>query len=147
MQACWNGPRRLVPVLTLAFLLVAVRHLHAHDDLAWRMLADGDVSRAEWFETLKTPSGESCCSVSDCRKIRAVWRGDTEGWWANVNGTWRPIPAEKVLTSPRSIDGAAYICMGNDSPGSSPDRRDPLRGNVPSLLGAIYCFVPPEPGT
>jgi hypothetical protein len=33
------------------------RHLNAHDDLTWQMLAGGDASRAEWFEKLKTLSG------------------------------------------------------------------------------------------
>ena len=110
------------------------------------MRADGDASRGEWFEKLKTPSGESCCNLSDCRQIQAEWRADTEGWWALVNGTWRPVPADKVLTSPRSIDGAAYLCMGSDSGGDALDGQGYLPGNV-RLRGAIYCFVPPDFGS
>jgi hypothetical protein len=148
MEARRDRSFRLGLVLTFAFLLMEASSPRAHDDLAWRMLAGGDTSRTEWFEKLKTPSGESCCNFSDCRQTRAEWRGDTEGWWAVVNGTWRPIPADKVLTSPRSIDGAAYLCVGNDSRGGTPlERHDPLLGNVPSLLGAIYCFVPPDFGS
>jgi hypothetical protein len=147
MQACRDGSFRFVLVLACAFLLVETRHLKAHDDLTWQMLAGGDASRAEWFEKLKTPSGESCCNLSDCRQTRAEWRGDTDGWWAIVNGTLRPIPADKVLTSPRSIDGTAYICMGKDSRGGSHDTDGNPSGDVSSLLGAIYCFVPPALGS
>ena len=147
MQAFGDRSLRLALGLTFAFLLIEARHLNADDDPSRQMLADSNSSRAEWFERLKTPSGESCCSLSDCRQTQAEWRGDTEGWWAIVNGMWRPIPADKVLSSPRSIDGAAYICMGNDSGGGTNDIQNPMLGNVPSLLGAIYCFVPPDLGS
>jgi hypothetical protein len=129
--------------LALALLPIEASQLHAHDDLAWRLLADGDESRAEWFERLKTPAGESCCTLRDCRRTTAEWRGDTEGWWILVNGWWRPVPADKVLKSPRSIDGGAYVCMGEDSRG---DMRDTL-GSPTSLPGQIYCFVPPDLGS
>jgi hypothetical protein len=147
MQTCCESSFRFFLLLTFAFLVVDVGHSNAHDDLAWQMLADNDASRAEWFEKLKTSSGESCCNLSDCRQTQAEWRGDTDGWWAVVQGTWRPIPADKVLTSPRSIDGAAYICMGKDSRGDGQNSDANMSENVPSLLGAIYCFVPPDLGS
>ena len=147
MQTCRDSSFRLVLVLTFTSLLVDVRYLNAHDDLAWQMLADNDASRAEWFEKLKTPSGGSCCNLSNCRQARAEWRGDTEGWWVLANGTWRPIPADKVLAAPQSIDGDAYVCMGKDSRGATHDSDGNVSGNVPSLLGAIYCFVPPDLGS
>jgi hypothetical protein len=146
MQTCQNGRFRLVLVLSVATLLIETGYLHAHDDLAWQMLAGGDASRAEWFETLRTPSGEPCCSLSDCRQTRAEWRGDTGGWWVLVGGAWRPVPADKVLTSPKSIDGAAYLCSGRDSRGN-PDGDTSASGNVTLVLGAIYCFVPPDLGS
>jgi hypothetical protein len=137
----------LILGLTTVSLLGEITHLKAHDDLALRLLADGDPSRAEWFETLKTPSGESCCNLSDCSQITAEWRGDTDGWWVLVLGAWRPVPADKVLTSPRSIDGAAYLCMGSGSRGDDPAELESASRGVPSLLGAIYCFVPPDLGS
>jgi hypothetical protein len=143
MQTCRDSSFRFVILLTFAFLAVEAKYLHAHDDLARQMLANGDRSRAEWFEKLKTPSGESCCNLNDCRQTRAEWRTETEGWWALVNGRWRPIPADKVLASPRSIDGAAYLCMGRELPYG----HGSLTGNVTPLLGAIYCFVPPDLGS
>jgi hypothetical protein len=143
MQPYRGRSSPLILSLTVVFLLGEVTSLQAHDDLARRLLADGDGSRAEWFETLKTSSGESCCNLSDCSQISAEWRGDTEGWWAFVTGAWRPVPADKVLTSPRSIDGAAYLCMGSGSRGGAGS----ASRNTPSLLGAIYCFVPPDLGS
>ena len=67
MQARPDGSSCLLFALAFAFVLVEKTRLHAHDDLAQRMLAGGDASRAEWFEMLRTPSGGSCCSLSDCR--------------------------------------------------------------------------------
>jgi hypothetical protein len=135
----WAEYRQLIRFLAfLSFPVVDVQQLRAHDDLAWRMLAAGDASRAEWFEKLRTPSGESCCKASDCRRTEAEWRGDTQGWWANVDGNWRPIPADKVLKAPRTIDGFAYVCIGEGSRGDFK--------SVSSLPGVIYCFVPPDMG-
>jgi hypothetical protein len=139
--------RSLLPLRVVAFLhlLVTANAGVAHDDLAMRMLAEGETVRAEWFESLKTRSGESCCSQSDCRQTTAEWRGDTQGWWVLVNGSWRPVPADKVLAFPKSIDGAAYLCSGRDSRGSAPDGGK-LR-TIPSVLSTIYCFVPPDFGS
>jgi hypothetical protein len=142
MQTCRDGSVRLVLVLTFALLLIEAEQVHAHDDLTWRMLSSGDVSRAEWFETLRTPSGAPCCSLSDCRQTQAEWRGDTEGWWALVAGSWRPIPADKVLASPRSIDGAAYLCIAK----GTHDGGD-MFGRITTMLSPIYCFVPPDLGS
>jgi hypothetical protein len=134
-------------LFTLLPLLLSVSDPEAHDDLARRMLAAGDPARAQWFASLRTPSGESCCDLSDCRVTRAEWRGDTQGWWVLVDGAWRPVPADKVLDWPRSIDGAAYLCSGSHSWGNTDQAQ--IRGLqiVPSLPGAIYCFVPPESGS
>jgi hypothetical protein len=147
MQPYRGRSSLLILRLTVVFLLAEATRLQAHDDLARRRLADGDASRAEWFETLKTPSGESCCNLSDCSQIPAEWRGDTEGWWVLVSGAWRPVPADKVLTYPRSIDGAAYLCMGSGSRGDAPAGLGSVSRSISSLLGVIYCFVPPDLGS
>lgn len=82
--------------------------------------------RGEWFKSLKQPgSGFSCCDISDCKLAEADWRAGQ--WWAVVRGEWTPIPNDKVLEKPPSIDGDAYVC-------SSPNRR-------------IYCFVRPDLGS
>ena len=136
----------LLGCVTVLPLLFMSSDGDAHDDLAMPMLAEGETGRAEWFESLKTPSGQSCCSLSLCRQTTAEWRGDTQGWWVLANGSWRPVPANKVLTSTRSIDGAAYLCAGSDSRGAVDEEESPLWA-IPRVLGTIYCFVPPDVGS
>jgi hypothetical protein len=93
-------------------------------------IAAGD--RDEWFESLKMPgTNASCCDLADCESTDADWRNGE--WWAVVDGKWRPMPQSRVLTNPRSIDGAAYVCTG--SPG--------WRVGGP-VEPPIYCFVPPN---
>jgi hypothetical protein len=84
--------------------------------------------RGAWFKSLKMPGGTSCCDISDCKRVEAQWRGG--GWLAlsNVTKKWTQIPPARVLQSPHSIDGEAYLCEGPAS-------------------GTIYCFVPPSPGS
>jgi len=132
-------------VLSAVFLsLTAGGTALAHDDLARKMQAGGDPTRADWFESLKTPTGASCCDDRDCRRTIAEWRGATRSWWAFVNAEWRQVPAKAVLPSPPSIDGYAYICMGEDSVG---DTRHAMSGMKGPLPGQIYCFVPPDFGS
>lgn len=94
--------------------------------LACTLPAWGQQSRGDWFKSLKQPkTGYSCCDVSDCKQTKAVWQGN--GWWAEFpDGQVRPIPPEKILDKPKTIDGKAYLC-------SSPTNR-------------VYCFVPPWTG-
>jgi hypothetical protein len=64
----------------------------------------------------------------------AEWRKDR--WWANVQGKWRAIPLDRILSEPYSIDGNAYVC-------SAKPYEDDSKGIDP----AIYCFVPPTIGS
>ena len=90
--------------------------------------------RSDWFESLKMPGTiASCCGLGDCHRADADWRKGQ--WWAVVDGEWRPVPKSQVLTSPPSIDGAAYVCTG--TPSWAVDA--PLPAKSP-----IYCFVPPN---
>lgn len=83
--------------------------------------------RGEWFKSLMRPDvGTSCCDVSDCRRaVDADWRDGQ--WWARLAGRMTPVPKEKIVRDPPSIDGEAYIC-------SLPDR-------------TVLCFIPPSPGS
>lgn len=84
-----------------------------------------DADRGAWFESLKQPdTGMSCCSISDCAATKAEWRGGQ--WHAVVLGRMTPIPSEKIVRTPLSIDGDAYVCA--------------------SPVGTIWCFVPPPQG-
>lgn len=92
----------------------------------------GEPNRGAWFKSLLMPGTKtSCCDVSDCKRTEAKWIG--EGWLANVQGHWRPIPKEKVLINPKSLDGDAYVCSA------------PM---VPSVAAnaTIFCFIPPDMG-
>ena len=84
----------------------------------------------QWFRSLKQPGSQiSCCSLNDCDQTVAELRDGA--WWAQVRGIWRQIPPEKIVKTPLSIDGEAYVCA---NPSMRPD------------LTNIYCFVPPIPG-
>jgi hypothetical protein len=90
--------------------------------------------RGDWFDSLKMPGTKaSCCDVADCQAVEADWRQGA--WWVLVNDRWRPVPESKVLKSPRSIDGSAYVCIGPATWS--------VGGPTPPE-GPIYCFVPPN---
>ncbi len=105
-------------VLALAWAGTA----NAHDRKAMT-----DPDRGKWFDSLTTPNGASCCNLKDCHQTEADWHAGQ--WWAVVEGKWTPIPPEKVLSHPTSIDGEAYVCNA-------------VIGTPPT----IYCFVPPVNG-
>jgi hypothetical protein len=87
--------------------------------------------RGDWFESLKMPGTKaSCCDLADCHPADADWRSNQ--WWAFVDGEWQAVPQWKVLTSPHSIDGSAYICTGSYS------------WTIGGKSTPIYCFVPPN---
>jgi hypothetical protein len=52
-----------------------------------------------------------------------------------VLGKWRPIPPETIVTTPRSFDGEAYVCAG-----------DERESDAPGNGVRIFCFVPPDMG-
>lgn len=98
----------------------------------WSAAQAGD--RGEWFKSLKIPGTKaSCCDIADCQSTDADWRNGQ--WWAVVDEEWRPVPQSKVLTSPNSIDGDAYVCVGSPSWSF---------GGDPQFERPIYCFVPPN---
>ena len=89
--------------------------------------------RASWFKSLRMPgTNASCCDIGDCHKTEADWRSGH--WWAMVSEKWREIPSSKVLKSPFSLDGSAYVCTGSAAWGVGASVTEP----------PIYCFVPPN---
>jgi hypothetical protein len=103
--------------------------------------------RKAWFESLKPDDGGgSCCALGDCHRTEAVWRKKTNGWWAVVNGEWRPVPPSRVITKQQSIDGDAYVCNGEDHPDGISYYESSCNCIVhtPPSKGVIYCFVPPS---
>jgi hypothetical protein len=95
-----------------------------------------DARRGDWFRSLMQPGKPdvSCCDISDCKRTVAEWKDGR--WWADVRGKWRPIPAESVLVTPRSIDGDAYVCSAEEA-----------RADRHFIEPRIYCFIPPDIGS
>jgi hypothetical protein len=107
----------------------------AHDAKAFADAMQGDWRRWQWFDELKQPtSGKPCCKMTDCYRTEARQLADRT-WTAIVidckGRHWLPIPSDKVVENPRSIDGEAYVCnslcMGYEET-------------------TISCFIPPIPG-
>lgn len=61
---------------------------------------DGHAENHDWYRTLKTKSGWSCCSGDeshgDCRPVQAHQRQDGD-WEAYFDGSWQEIPPDAIL--------------------------------------------------
>lgn len=120
-----------------AVIIVAAAHLasmpaNADDEHMRQYHADPQYDR--FFRSLATnpdaPGARSCCNMSDCHRVDAGQ--DASGvWWITLPAGGRlPVPPNRIIASPLSIDGEAYACLG-----------DPK-----NLEGSpIRCFVPPIP--
>jgi len=75
-----------------------------------------------WYRSLKVPgTGQSCCSVSDCRPVDAAWiEGDH--WRARIGDAVIDIPASRVLRR-ENLDGRGILCRS---------------------VWEVLCFVPPS---
>ena len=122
---------RILSLILVAFSVssgVVPDTAFAGDPVATDLARKSNPARSQWFRSLRQPdTGLSCCDISDCKRTEADWKQGS--WWANVRGLKRPVPPEKVLEKPRSIDGEAYVCateIGNPA------------------YATIYCFIPPN---
>lgn len=99
---------------------------HAEADEVHMHLYHADAGQDEWMRSLKRPDTKtSCCNLNDCNPTDAEWRDGQ--WWAVLRGDWIAVPPEKVLATPLSYDGEAWLCASLSSP-------------------FVYCFVPPING-
>src|SRR3990167_9171814 len=72
-----------------------------------------DAQSDAWMRSLIRPDvGTTCCSLNDCQPTDAEWRDGQ--WVAIIRGKWTPIPPEKIVASPLSIDGEAWVCSGDN---------------------------------
>ncbi len=70
---------------------------------------DADPAMAPWYHSLRQPgSGISCCSMADCRPVD--YRTVNDHYEAFIEGEWRPVPPEKVLTRADNPTGRAVVC-------------------------------------
>jgi hypothetical protein len=105
--------RRWFLLWPLGLLLAAVP-LHAAPP------QDADPAMAPWFNSLRQPgSGISCCSIADCRPVD--YRTVDNHYEAFIEGEWRAVPPDKVLTRADNPTGRAVVCW--------------------TKLSGIMCFV------
>lgn len=137
----WDASNILVALfVAIALFLAAIG--------AFSQRAHGqEIDRGEWFRSLRTDTGASCCGISDCGKVEAKWADGQ--WWAKVprwdRTEWERIPPGKVLDK-ESIDEHAYLC---NSPGGAGGTQYGGSGTFYESApweGQIYCFVPPNMG-
>ena len=85
---------------------------------------DGHAVNHDWYRTLKTKSGWSCCSGDeghgDCRPVQAHQRQDGE-WEAYLSGSWQEIPRDAILRDELN--------------------RVPLHAHICERAGFVYCFL------
>lgn len=121
-----NTLRLLSVSVTLIFILGVIIFFtpaRGYADEAHIHMYHADAGQDKWMRSLKRPDTKtSCCSLNDCNPTDAEWRDGQ--WWAVLRGTWVAVPPEKVLATPLSYDGEAWLCASLSSP-------------------FVYCFVPP----
>lgn len=80
-----------------------------------------------WYQGLRQPrSGLSCCSDQDCRPTQ--WRTGRTAVEVKVNGTWCPVPPDRILPI-AAPDGQAHVCTPPIAAGQDP------------CTAAVYCVV------
>jgi hypothetical protein len=110
----------------LPLLLAIAGNAWGHDMAAWT-----DPARDKWFRSLRVPnSNTSCCDLRDGAAIDLdKVRQELDGSWSvDLGGGFIPVPPDRVVLFPPSIDGLPYVFLRIGMPGSKPD---------------IRCFVAP----
>jgi hypothetical protein len=77
-----------------------------------------------WYQTLTDKAGRSCCSSVDCRPTSS--REVKGGVEVLVDGSWTPVPEEKILETV-SPDLGTHVCS-------------PLQPS-PYPKGHVFCVV------
>lgn len=82
-------------ITALALLCVfgtALAHDHSRPDL------DG------WFKSLRSKGGIPCCDGSDALSVEDPdWRSQDGKYQVRLNGEWRDVPDEAVVTEPNKF--------------------------------------------
>jgi len=79
----------------LMLLLLLTSHALARDDGRY-----ANSPLKPWFDSLKSQKG-FCCSEADGHETEYDIRGTK--YWVPVNGTWREVPDEALLTEPNKF--------------------------------------------
>lgn len=111
--------------LIVLVLLAGAAPAWPHDMAAWT-----DPARDDWYRSLKDQNNVSCCDLTDGSQInpeKVRQRGAV--WFVDIGKGFVPVPPERVIKAPVSIDGMPYIFMMMTPTVDSPN--------------GIRCFVPP----
>jgi hypothetical protein len=63
----------------------------------------------DWFEALKSPTGERCCTERDCRPADHRYNPQSHRLEIGIEGMWLGVDPATIVTTP-SADGKAYAC-------------------------------------
>ena len=109
----------------LAVLTAAVMILLGHDTL--KAHEDGE-AYAEWYRSLQTPVGGSCCSMTDCQPTE--YRVGPDGYEVWIDQRFPHVTAARWETVP---------------PGALLRRENPTGGAVACYRwNRVLCFIPPS---
>ncbi len=69
---------------------------------------------SSWFKGLKNPNllfyGGYCCDQSDGRVLAEdEWRTTAEGYEVQVEGDWKPVPPNAILSQTENPTGGAVV--------------------------------------
>lgn len=104
-----------------------------------------DSATAAWFKSLAIPNMvPNCCDQSDCKQVKAEWRGGADGaWWAQPRefpGEWLKVPKDHVINVANPLQNAVLCAVPLG-------RSDFEVQTEPGLFQvSVYCFVPPPSG-
>ena len=107
-------PRRkdfILPAIILFFFLAFMARSHGQEQ-----------SLREWFNTLRSPAGGTCCHNFDGISLdEADWRNAGGKYEVLIEGKWVEVPEMNLVTVPNRL-GRAHLWLRPD--------------------GGIRCFMP-----
>ncbi len=83
----------------------------------------------DWYEGLRSPGGERCCTGRDCQRVDHRYNPETRRLELGIEGVWVPVDPARLVAVP-SPDGAAHACF---------ERHWMLKKMTP----VVRCFILP----
>jgi hypothetical protein len=97
--------RRLILCVIAACVMAALALRAAHAAPP----PDPDPKLAPWYNSLRAPwTNALCCSIADCRPVLS--RMVDGHYEAFIEGVWRAVPDDRVLTRSDNPTGHAVVC-------------------------------------
>jgi len=109
-----SGERRVGPfVLSAVVIGLGLATLYACHKVEGRELYPGQYAQVpkeiqEWYKSVRSPNGASCCDIADGHKTE--FRVDAEGvYWVPIEETWVPVPREAVVYTAGNPEDSAIV--------------------------------------